>query len=179
VDPSTGASSLLYNTAASSINCLAVAPTGWGSHGGHVITATNTGVVLAVDPGVPSMTTIASGLSSLSDCEFGADGRLYVVAYSTNSVIVVGPTGTTTTIATGFSSADGIALDTARDRMWVADSSLDQLFEVVISTGTRTLLGSYDFDSGYYPSGLVFDGVNTLIMSTGESSLTLRAISVP
>jgi hypothetical protein len=177
VDPSSGASSLVYDTASSSMNCLDVAPSGWGSYGTHIIAATNTGVVVAVDPTGPSMATVASGLSSLADCEFGADDELYVAAYSSRSVIRVDPSGTSTTIATGFSSPDGIAVDTARDRLWVADSSTDHLYEVTISTGVSTDLGAYDFDSGYYPSGVVFDGVNTLMFSTGESTLTISAIT--
>lgn len=37
-----------------------------------------------------------------------------------------------------------------------------------------TTEGSYDFDDGYYVSGMVTDDAGNLIMGTGESSMTLQ-----
>jgi hypothetical protein len=60
--------------------------------------------------------------------------------------------------------------------MFVADSGTDTLYQVTLPGGTRTSLGSFDFDSGYYPTGLVWDSAGgVLLMATGESSLTIRA----
>jgi sugar lactone lactonase YvrE len=176
VDPTTGSSSTFATTSLSSVNGLVFAPMSFGSYGGHLIGCSNNGSVIAVDLSAPtSPATIATGLGSLSDLEFASDGTLYVAASST--VITVSATGSTTTVATGFSAADGIAVDDGRSLLYVADSSTDQLYSVTMTGGTRTSMGGYDFDSGYYPSGLLYDGVGTIIMSTGESSLTLVGIA--
>jgi hypothetical protein len=178
VDPLTGSSVLLGNYGTAGISSMAMAPTGFGSYGDEIIATTSGGVVMAIDPASPTTsTTIATGLSTLAGIAFASDGTCYVVQNGLDNVVTLTATGTTAVFATGFGAPDGIAIDDGGSRMFIADSDRDELYEVAIPGGTSVSLGSYDFDSGWYISGLAWDGVMTLIMATGESSLTLRAIT--
>jgi len=93
------------------------------------------------------------------------------VNYSGGEIITISAAGMTSVFASGFNALDGIAVDDDGGRLFVADSGDDLLYAVQISDGVRTVLDSFDFDLGWYPSGLAFDGVQNLLMATGENDL--------
>jgi len=176
VNPSSGASTLLVNVS-DFVNALVVAPEGYGSFGGQLLVATYSGALVAVDAAIASTTIVADAGSNISDMEFGSDGTLYAVMEDLGEVITIGADGLTSVVSSGFFAPDGIAVDNDGGRLFVSDWSADALYGVQISDGARTNLGPYDFDGGWYPSGLAYDGVGTLLMGTGEYYLTIRALT--
>lgn len=174
VDPTTGVATLVVNIAGAEINGLVVAPVGYGAFGGQLIAATQSGGVVAIDPTGPTVTAIAPG--NYSDLEFASDGTMYTVS-DNGDVATVSAAGVVSVVAT-LTQPDGIAVDNSGGRLLVADWSpgVGELFAVTIPGGVVSSLGNFDFDSGFWPSGLAFDG-STLMMLTGETSVTIEAIT--
>ena len=175
VDPATGVATLVINIGGS-VNGLVVAPAGYGTFGGQLIAATQNSGIVAVDPAVPNATTIVSGVNSFSDLEFASDGTLYVVSNATGDVSTVSAAGVVTAI-TNLANPDGIAVDNAGGRLFVAtNSGVGELFSVTIPGAVVSSLGNFDFDGGFFPSGLAFDG-STLMMLTGVGGMNIEAIT--
>jgi len=128
-----------------------------------------------VDTTSAAVTDVADTGGTLSDMDFAGDGTLYAVNGAFGEIITISSEGMTSVFASGFLALDGIAVDKTEGRLLVANSDADILNGVDLAGGEPTNLGAFDFDSGYYPSGLVFDGVDTLLRGTGETSLTILA----
>ena len=109
---------------------------------------------------------------------FASDGTLYVVDNTLGAVLTISAAGMMSTLATGFIGPDGITIDEAGARLFVASADEDILYDVSMSDGAKTSLGSLDFDGGFFPSGLAFDGYQTLLAGTGENSLTILALTL-
>jgi len=92
-------------------------------------------------------------------------------------VRTVTATGTATTFLSGFSAADGLTITPDGSRMFVTDSGPDLVYQVTIPGAVRTTVGSYDIDDGWGVGGILADPGNTVIVRTGESTLTLRAFT--
>jgi DNA-binding beta-propeller fold protein YncE len=152
VNPSSGASTLFVNLG-NYPNALVVAPEGYGPFGGQLLAATTAGVLVAVDTASAAMTDVADTGGTLSDLEFTSEGTLYAVNDDSGEIITISSEGMTSVFASGFLALDGIAVDNTEGRLLVADSDADILYGVDLAGGARTNLGSFDFDSGYYPSG--------------------------
>jgi DNA-binding beta-propeller fold protein YncE len=176
LNPSSGASTLLVDIG-DYVNALAVAPEGYGSLEGQLLVAVRSGELVAVNTASAATTVVTDTGGTLSDIEFASDGTLYAVDYDYTEVITISSDGMTSTVASGFNAPDGIAVDEDGGRLLVSDCGGDTLYGVQISDGARTDLGSYDFDGGWYPSGLAFDGVETLLIATGEDHLTIQALT--
>jgi hypothetical protein len=173
VNPTNGASALLANIQSSVTNALAVVPQGFGSFGGFLAVVGQFNEIRMVNPATGAVTNFAMP-GNASDILFTPSGDAIVVGSATVKRVTSG--GVVTTIHTGSGvSYDGVAFDARRNLFYLADASGDRLFSLPATGGTATALGSYDFDSGFFVAGLAFDGVDTLIMATGESSLTLVA----
>jgi len=151
------------------IESLALAPPSFGVYGGQIITADRAGNIHAVTT-TGAVTFIGKTAGSLSAIAFAADGRLFAAGGST--IYQISAAGVVTTVNTSFSAAEGLTFDNAGNRLFVSDSNRDDLWQITFPAGTATKLGDYDFDSGYYPEGLLFDGAN-VIARTGENSSTL------
>ena len=176
-NPSSGASTLLVDIG-DYVNALVVAPEGYGSFEGQLLVATPSGVLVAVNTASGATTDVADTGGTLSDLEFARDGTLYVVEHEFKEIITIAADGMTSTVASGFTSPDGIAVDEGSSRLLVSDYGDGNLYSVQMSDGAKTSLGYYNFDGGYYPSGLAFDGVETLLMATRDGdSLTIQALT--
>ena len=177
VDPTTGVATLLINVGGSDVTGLVVAPAGYGAFGGQLIVSTQNGSIIAVDQTTPAFSVIVAPAGALySDLEFAADGTLYAVDNNSGDIVTVSDTGVLAVLAT-IATADGIAIDSAGGRLFVAAEApgVGEVFSVTIPGGVVASLGTFDFDSGWFPSGLAFDG--TLMMLTGENSMTIEAIT--
>lgn len=166
-----GMTNLIYDHT-SEVEALAIAPSTFGAFGGQIIGTTQTGQVLAINPSGPTVTVVGMDTGTLSSLVFSASGTLYVVNYTQGRVSSVTSSGVFTTVSTLGFAGDGIAIDNAGNRLFVSRESNDQLYQVPLMTGIPALIGSFDFDSTWFVSALVYDG-QRLLMGTGESSQTL------
>ena len=76
-----------------------------------------------------------------------------------------------------MSDADGIAIDEAGQRIFIADSGPDTLYEYDMVSGSLQSIGSYDFDSGFFTTGILYGANGVLLMLTGETSQTQVTIT--
>ncbi|MDB4957912.1 MAG: hypothetical protein JWO36_5481 [Myxococcales bacterium] len=169
----TGTVSVL-TTYSSAMNAIVIAPSTFGAYGGYIIAATNTSAVVAINPVGGAVTTLSSA-TSISDLAFAPDGTLYVSGGAL--VRTISSTGVVATFSTGFNAADGITISPDGTRMFIADSGTDTVRQATIPGAVITTVGSYDIDDGFFVGGILADPGNTVIVMTGESSLTLRAFS--
>ena len=137
--------------------------------------STHQGAIVAIDTTSFVLSEIAFPISSsTSDFVFDSTGLLYAV--SSEYVHAIDAAGNFSIAATGFSYADGIAIDEDGGRLFVGDSGNDNLWEVDIATGSIAQLGNYDFDSGYFGSALIYGRNGVLLLATGESTQSLVAL---
>ena len=177
VNPSSGAYTFLVDIGFD-VNGLVVAPDGYGAFGDQLIAAISSGELVAVNAESGATTVIVNTGGTPADLVFASDGTLYVVNESLGEVLTISAVGMTSTLATGFGGPDGIVIDETGGRLLVAAGWEDILYGVRVSDGVKTDLGSFDFDDGGFPSGLAFDGFQTLLMGTGENSLTILALTL-
>ena len=168
----TGTVTLL--TTVSGLNALAVAPPSFGSLGDFLIGVTQQGDVVALDPDSGLVSTIAFA-GPASDLAFAPDGALYVCGG--DSVRTVTAAGAVAVFASGLSSADGLAIAPDGSRMFIADSGTDTVRQITIPGAVATTLGPADIDDGFFVGGILAAPGNTLIVMTGEASLTLIALT--
>jgi len=153
------------------VNGITIAPAGWGSYGGHIIVARSTGAVVAVDPGAGTPVTIGSTSGNVSDVEF--DGQnLYVAAYSQSKVLILSPAGTFTTLGTAPCQVDGLAIEEGV-RVFAGCGSKNQIHALTIPGGTPSLFTASSLNGGWAPAGLIWDGLNNLIVM--EDGMKLSA----
>lgn len=172
VDPSDGSSQQIINAIGDANQQLLIAPAGFGSFGGALLHVGQgaTGIT-AIDQTANPVTTSNITTTPLTDAEFAPDGTLYATDYNGGQVVTVSAGGTVTPFAGGLSNPEGIAIDTDGSRMWVAETGAGQpIVEITIpgavvvdTVATPVLTG------GFYPTGLVYDGVKNLIHVGGTS----------
>jgi sugar lactone lactonase YvrE len=160
-------------TVSGTLNAITIAPPSFGSFGGFIIGVTQAGSVVAVDPANGAVTTITAGAGPSSDLTFAPDGTLYICGEAT--VRTVTATGVVTLFASGFGSADGITVTSDGTRMFITDSGTDSVRQVTIPGAVVTTFGSANIDDGFFVGGVLAAPGNTLIVMTGEASLTLIA----
>jgi sugar lactone lactonase YvrE len=165
----------LLATVPGELNAITIAPPSFGSFGGFIIGVTQVGSVVAVDPANGAVTTITAVTSPSSDLTFAPDGTLYICGGGT--VRTVTATGVVTQFAGGFGSADGITVTPDGTRMFITDSGTDSVRQVTIPGAVVTTFGSADIDDGFFVGGVLAAPGNTLIVMTGEASLTLIAFT--
>jgi hypothetical protein len=148
---------------------MAVAPPGWGAFGGHLIIAHSNGTVVAVNPSAPNaFTVVGTTTGNLSDLEFD-NQTLYVAANSQNAVLTMSPTGSFSTFGNLSCAPDGVAVK-ENQFVYAACGSSNQIHKLAIPSGTPSLVTSAaQLNGGWAPAGLIFDGLNDLIvMEDGE-----------
>jgi hypothetical protein len=171
---------LSYNylfTLSYEIESLEIVPDTFSTtYAGLLAGGTSNGSVVTIDPSSQQVNTLVSVTSGqVSDIQFDSTGYLYVTKSST--LLQVDSAGSITTLYSSFSEADGVAIDEAGQRIFVADSGPDKLYEYDMVSGTVQDIGSYDFDSGYFTSGLLYGANGVLLMLTGENSQTQVTIT--
>jgi hypothetical protein len=187
---SDGTVSLLVSASGDAVLGLELAPTtGFGSFGGHLIATTSSGELLAIDPlspNPPAEITPSETLTTLIDLVFASDGTLYAVEDGPSTaprILTIAPDGTVTRLATGsgkLGQPDGIEIDEGSDRLLVTSvfGSGDQLLEVALSNSQVTQIATIDIDTGFNPTGIVYDRLGTAIVRSGETSTSLDAVSI-
>jgi sugar lactone lactonase YvrE len=171
---SAGVTTLLTTYTGVGLNAIAIAPSTFGAYAGFIIGGTNSGAVIAINPADGVITTIAT-TTAISDLAFAPDGTLYVTG--TSSVRTVTSVGVVTSFLTGLSAAEGITISPDGSRMFLAQAGNNTVVQATIPGGVVTTIGSYDIDDGYFVGGILADSGNTVIVMTGETSLTLRAFT--
>jgi hypothetical protein len=178
VDPADGSSQLLVNLGNNGYICqLLMAPAGFGAHGGYLLAVTYGGAgsgIVAINPGNPTSTATVSALKCQS-ATFGPDGTLYATDYYGGRVVTISSTGVVTDYLTGQSNVEGIAVNKANTRMYIARTSLsgnvDSLYSVTMpGKVVKALAFEPDLDDGYYPTGLILDGAGKIIFNSGEAA---------
>jgi hypothetical protein len=188
---SDGAVSLFVSASADAVLGLELAPAiGFGSFGGHLVATTEAGELLVIDPlspNPPAEITPSETLRTLIDLVFASDGTLHVLEDGPSTaprVLTIAPDGTVTRLATGsgkLGQPDGIEIDEGGARLLVTSvfsSGGDRLLEVVLANSQVNQIASIDIDFGFFPSGIVYDRLGTVIVRSGDSSTSLDAVSI-
>lgn len=151
------------------INAIAVAPAGFGAFGDRIIGVGTNGTVYAFDPGPGSSAVVGTIAGSLlSDLDFDpVTGTLYVAVNSAEQVITMTAAGATAVVAGGFSGLDGVAVDPA-GTVYAASAYVPSVTAIDTATGAQAVVANPSLDGGYYVTGLLVDGVGTLLMKTGN-----------
>ena len=150
---------------------MTIAPSGWGTYGGHLIVTRSTGQVYAVNPANPSPILLGSTTPQVSDAEFDQqNGVLYIAAYDQNKVYTLSPTGTFTLFANTPCNPDGLAVHSGT-RVFITCGGFNQLHALAIPSGTPTFISSATLNSSWAPAGALWDGLNNLIVMEEGSQL--------
>ena len=184
-----GTVSLLVSASADPVLGLELAPATFGSFGGRLIATTEAGAILVIDPQSPTPVgsiTPSETLTTLNDLVFASDGTLYAVendGSSTPHVLTIAANGTVTEISTSpgqLGRPDGIEIDEGAGRLLVtsAFSTNNRLLEIEPGTGQVTQLALIDIDEGFFPSGIVYDRLGTVVYREGDTSTSLDAVPI-
>ncbi|HKA14791.1 MAG TPA: hypothetical protein VKH41_07225 [Myxococcota bacterium] len=188
---SDGAVSLFVSASANAVLGLELAPAGFGSFGGFLIATTDAGEIFAIDPqspNPPAQITPSQMLTTLNDIVFASDGTLYAVendGSATPHLLTIAANGTVSRLATApgqLGRPDGIEIDEGGKRLLVTSFFAvggDKLIAVALSNARVTQLASIDIDNGFFPTGIVYDRLGTVILrGGGDNSTSLDAVSV-
>lgn len=144
------------------LNGMTMAPPEWGAFGGDLILARSDGLVIAIDPDDPLPTVIAELTPFISDVEF--DGStLYVAAYSEQRIMTVEPDGQVTAFVDAPCAPDGLSVAPGSD-LFIACGDDNELYRYSFSAMAWTLLSEASLNGQFAPSGLLWDGTDTLIV---------------
>jgi hypothetical protein len=182
---------------------LELAPPTFGGLGGQLIATTecsvtdctppNGGRMFAIDPVAPSSfvpITLSQPVAHLVDLVFATTGELYALENdeTRSRILRISPTGTVTDLAapiTQLGLADGIEIDEGGDRLLVTSQTAAgfQLLQVSLGAIPATvtpLAGPVDFeiDDGFFPTGIVYDRLGTVVYRKGNANTGLDAVSV-
>jgi sugar lactone lactonase YvrE len=184
---------------------LEVAPDTFGAFGGHLVATTSMGEVFTIDPVSPTpllLTTIDSldppTTARLVDLVFASDGRLFVLDNGDGpggpnpidaQVIEVAPNGATEALVVdplnlGF--PEGVAMDEGANRLLIAtikDSGPAQLISLALGADgpgdeSITAIANLVLQPGFFPTGIVYDRIGTVIVRQGAGTTAVDAISV-
>lgn len=144
------------------LNGMTIAPAGWGEFGGYLMLVRSDGLVIAINPDEPLPTVIATMTPFISDLEF--DGQtLYVAAYTERRIVRVDPDGQVTAFADVPCNPDGLTVAPG-SHLFVACGDANELYSYSLADGTGTLVGEAALNGLWAPSGLLWDGTDTLIV---------------
>jgi hypothetical protein len=164
-------------------------PFGFDPYSGQLVATTQDGNVYVIDPQSATFTKITATPigSRLSDLVFSANGTLYVVdnGPTTSRILRVAPNGTATNLQAPPSPLglpDGIEIDEGGQRLFVASQTAGggQLLAVSLGSipATVTALANFSIDDGFFPTGVVYDGLGAVMLRQGNNSTSLHAVSV-
>jgi DNA-binding beta-propeller fold protein YncE len=112
---------------------------------------------VAIDPGNPgSPVTVVS--QEFATATFSPSGILYAADYTGDRVVTVSPTGVVATFLSGINEPEGLAINPAGNRLYVASTAApgDSIYSVTIPGGVvATLPFGPDLQDGIYPTGMV------------------------
>jgi hypothetical protein len=158
--------------------------------------ASNHGRMFAIDPLSPTTPfefSLSQPVAHLVDLVFASTGELYVVENneSTSRILRISPTGTVTDLAaptTQLGLADGIDIDEGADRLIVTSQtgagfqllevSLGSIPATVKALAGPTLPKVIEFDDGYFPTGIAYDRLGTVVYRRGNANTRVDAVSV-
>jgi DNA-binding beta-propeller fold protein YncE len=149
------------------VNGMEMVPAGWGSFGGQLAIAHHSGKVYRLPTSGGSAVVVGTTSGQLSDLVF--DGlNLYVANYSSKTIQKLSPNGTFTVQVTMPCNPDGVAVQENKE-LYVACGSTNKLYKVPLPNGSPTLIASPKMNGGWAPAGLIFDGLNDIVvMEDGE-----------
>jgi hypothetical protein len=161
------------------LNGMAVAPSGWGNFGGHLVVGSSSGQIYLINPAAPTPTVLAStGFSEVSDVVFDKQNKvLYVASYSSSTIHIVSPQGVLSNYLTAPCNPDGIAVDDGQ-RVFFACGSNNNVWKVNIPTpGTPQLVGNPFLNGSWAPAALIYDGLDNLIVVEEPSNTQLSVFT--
>lgn len=177
----------LFATPGAAVLGLEMAPPA-SEFSGRLVASTEDGEVVALDLGGGAGTPVGALDGRLSDLVFASDGTLYVVVDREpgdgGSAIWRRPDGgafAELASLVGQGQADGIEIDEGGERLLVtAGRSLgaDALLEVTFAGGVRALL-DLEVDDGFFPSGVVQDGLGRVVVRAFDGGTAVDAFVLP
>jgi sugar lactone lactonase YvrE len=183
-----GTVSRLVSASANPVLGLELAPAGFGSFGGQLVATTSAGEVLVIDPKSPTPVgsiTPSQTLAALTDLVFASDGTLYAIENngSVPRLLSIAANGAVTVFSTSpgqLGRPDGIEIDEGGDRLLVtsAFSNTNKLLAVALADAKITQLATINIDDGFFPGGIVYDRLGTVIFREGDTATSLAAVSV-
>jgi len=150
---------------------------------GSLLASTEAGEVVALDPATGAQTPVASLGAQLPDLVFDSSGTLFVLDFETPA-IWRRPDGGAFALLTddpALGLPDGLALDEGGERLLVVseiDAETDQLLEVTLAGDVRALL-DLELDDGFFPSGVVYDGLGRVAVRSTDNGTAVDAFVVP
>lgn len=170
-----GTASLFATVTGEEVMGMALAPATFDAAlAGHLVVSTASGALYSIDLASPTPSMFADTAFEAPDLAFAADGTLYVLDYNNGEVLTVTSGGGITTFATGLGAPDGLVVDAGQSRLLVTDVGAGMLREVSIPGAGVGNLGAFTFDSGFYRSGIAFDGLGGVLLLTGDASATVE-----
>jgi DNA-binding beta-propeller fold protein YncE len=180
---------------------LELAPATFGGFGGQLVASTEDGRLFVIDPASPSTPVeiaLSESVTHLVDLVFASTGELYAVENDgsddladSSRILRISATGTVTQIAPSsalLGAADGIEIDEGGDRLLLAtqnsggfqiiEASLGAIPATLASLGGQTSTPPVEIDDGFFPTGIVYDRLGTVVYRRGNTSTQLGAISV-
>ena len=173
IDPNTLVATEVFSLGAN-VASLEVIPDSFSTaNAGLLMGGTSGNELFLIDPISFQATNVASLPGIGSDIIFSDDGMLYGVSYQ--NLFEVNPSFQVSTLYSSFSGADGITYDNGQQRLFIADSSTDTLYSYSLNSGSVTTIGSFDFDPGWYSTGILHgtNGVLLLLLDTSYSLETM------
>lgn len=156
---------------------------------GGLVATTEAGDVVEIDPVSGAQTPVGVLPLPLPDLVFASDGTLYVVAQDPDAVgpsaIWERPDGGAFGIlvqSAALGLPDGIAIDEGGARLLVASNvgpESDQLLEVTLGAGAVRALVDIDIDDGFFPSGVVYDGLGRVGVRSSDVGAAVDGFELP
>ena len=147
--------------------------------------------MIEIDPVSGAQTPVDTLPLPLPDLVFGSDGTLYVVSQDPGGVapelpvIWSRPDGGAFGIlveSAALGLPDGIAIDEGGGRLLVASNvgpESDQLLEVTLAGGAVRALVDIDIDDGFFPSGVVYDGLGRAAVRATDVGAAVDGFELP
>lgn len=148
-----------------SANDIVKVPAGWGPYGGQIVIAGYRGTLIGstvsvIDPETQSVTQIVSS-GCCSNLAFTQDGQLLGTTYNGQTLELIGPGGSLTTITTFPARTEAVAVHSLTGDAFVAvrnqSTGEGSLYRVDLDTGNAVVFGSdVRVDREFFPHPLAF-----------------------
>ena len=164
-----------FTTLSGTVNKMVLAPSGWGSYGNKMITATSNGLY-SVDMNTGSINTIISG-GIYDGIQFNSNNELLATKYDSN-IYKISPTGSITSFFTIPGSADSIAIHPGTGEILTTAPNTTIYKTDADGSNTTAFITGLTISVGWYPSGIDFspDG-STLYYSEINGNYKLYALT--
>lgn len=160
----------LLGTASGAITGLAFTGGSFGSFGGDLIIASNTGLQsMSITTGA---LTGFSRTGNFSDAIFDGSGRLFTAAVNSNGVQQISDVGGLVATLLTTTGNDGLAVSSATGDIYAANFTSKSITRIDGATFATSLFATgVAFDGGFYPSAMAFsnDGGSLYYFEEGEA----------